>query len=308
VGGPASVGPDQGGAGVARSLPDGAGDLCSSRAWLGFQTRVGVASGALLIVAILAGLFWSFVLLVPKGAMGAGVTVHARQQVGAYDTATVSAVEPAKLLGWLERNGFEVAAGSRAAITDYVKRGWVFVVLMLKESDDPDEPMRRPHPVAFTFKTDEPVYPMRLTGVENGECDLELFVFADRWVTCDRLDPVFAREVAVGEEHEAPVLWTGSWRETIEIRHRQLGALVGRAMRLTRLAASLTPAEMREDLSFGWTDRVEEPALYTPKAAFDEALTTGAWVSFLALLPLLLIASRFRKLEPAKGRQRIALA
>jgi len=34
-----------------------------------------------------------------------------------------------------------------------------------------------PHPIAFTFRSERPVYPMRLTGVENDRCDLELYVF-----------------------------------------------------------------------------------------------------------------------------------
>jgi hypothetical protein len=62
-------------------------------------------------------------------------------------------------------------------IADYAKQGWVFAAAKLSRPDATDK--TSPHPLAFMFKADRAVYPLRLTGVENHRCLVELYVFGE---------------------------------------------------------------------------------------------------------------------------------
>ncbi len=69
-----------------------------------------------------------------------------------------------------------VPTNAEPVIASYVKDGWVFVATKVRR-DKPDNETSTPHPLSFTFKTDKPVYPMRLTGLDNGPLSVELYVF-----------------------------------------------------------------------------------------------------------------------------------
>jgi hypothetical protein len=74
------------------------------------------------------------------------------------------------------RTDIAVPANAEPVIASYVKDGWVFVATKVRR-DKPDNETSTPHPLSFTFKTDKPVYPMRLTGVDNEPLSVELYVF-----------------------------------------------------------------------------------------------------------------------------------
>ena len=72
-----------------------------------------------------------------------------------------------------------VPTNAEPVIASYVKDGWVFVATKVRR-DKPDNETSTPHPLSFTFKTDKPIYPMRLTGVDNGPLSVDLYVFSAR--------------------------------------------------------------------------------------------------------------------------------
>jgi hypothetical protein len=96
-----------------------------------------------------------------------------RRLVGVFETATISSPDPSALEAWLRENGFHVSSNSGPAIADYVRDGWVFVTAKVHR-DQADTQTGTAHPLSFTFPTAKPVYPMRLTGVDNGPIDVEL--------------------------------------------------------------------------------------------------------------------------------------
>ena len=102
------------------------------------------------------------------------VKVLTRQVVGIYDTTTLTSADGRALLHWLNRHGFHTPATALPVISDYSKQGWMFVAATINR-DAPGIDSSRPHPLAFTFLSEKPVYPLRLTGVENTHCSIELF-------------------------------------------------------------------------------------------------------------------------------------
>jgi len=93
------------------------------------------------------------------------VTVHERKEVGAFDVAILSAEKPDHLLNWLVQNQFFIPEKALDAIDFYVKKNWFFVAMKRKIS----EPKEELHPIKFIFEVDTPVYPMKMTSVEEGE-------------------------------------------------------------------------------------------------------------------------------------------
>ncbi|MGD1085723.1 MAG: DUF2330 domain-containing protein, partial [Verrucomicrobiota bacterium] len=104
------------------------------------------------------------------------VTILDRRIVGVFDTTTISSRDAAALQDWLISNGFASPASRGPAIASYVKDGWVFVAAKIRR-DDPALQTATPHPLSFTFKTAKAVYPMRLTGIDNGPLQVHLYVF-----------------------------------------------------------------------------------------------------------------------------------
>jgi hypothetical protein len=197
--------------------------------------------------------------------------VQSRRQVGLYDVAVLQGADASGIAAWLEREGFAIDRASREAIAAYVTEGWWFVASKLApESVHPgadvgpaggpsDTPIA-PHPLGLRFASTEAVYPMRLTGTQSRDLRVELFVFADRMAGAPGLRPIRCSKTELlpapdtdsgGPMPERQVFWP---RESIPVGHAQLRELIGAATVATRLAATLSPAQMRGDLWLNWSE------------------------------------------------------
>ena len=104
------------------------------------------------------------------------VSVLERQTVGVYDVVTLSGENGNDLLKWLNQNGFYTSTNALRVISSYAAQHWVFVAVTINR-ELPSSQRSQPHPLAFTFRSNRPVYPLRLTGIENEQCSIELYVF-----------------------------------------------------------------------------------------------------------------------------------
>jgi hypothetical protein len=106
-----------------------------------------------------------------------------------------------------------------------------------------------PHPLSFTFRTARPVYPMRLTGVGNGPLRVELYVFGSQRASARH----FKVERCTHPDYPpASEQWSRSSSETLKIVHPLLRQWVEGAPVATKLTATLTPADMRQDVWLDW--------------------------------------------------------
>ncbi|HET7481448.1 MAG TPA: DUF2330 domain-containing protein [Actinomycetota bacterium] len=74
---------------------------------------------------------------------------------------------------YLDNHNFELDAHQRDAVTDYVRRGWVFVTGTVA---DGAPAAGRITPVLFTFQTDEAVYPLEMAGDDAHPGDVAMDV------------------------------------------------------------------------------------------------------------------------------------
>jgi len=215
-------------------------------------------------------IFWLLFLALsrPLGVVWSGrdITIIAEDQVGSYDVTVLTADSRDALADWLRDQGFrQPDDAERAIIEQYLKEEWVFVAAKLTRGSDG---LSRPHPLLFEFPSDSPVYPMKLTGTGSRELFLELFVAGDGAASHPKLERAFCQtftkaqadnkrdEVGTPPKH----ILAAPGRPYRAIGHSQAVAVLGDSTVLTRLEATLTPEDMREDYVLTFT----KPRRYVP--------------------------------------------
>jgi hypothetical protein len=204
------------------------------------------------------------------------VRILDRQRVGVFDTVTLSAKDPKALTSWLNTNGFATPTSATPVIADYVKDGWVFVAARVTRSTNTTE-ATAPHPLSFTFPTRKPVYPLRLTGVDNGPCTIDLYVFGPRRAEALGFQVTRCDRPTYHEVFPRPRLEGGK----VRVRNAELAGLVNGAPVATKLTGTLTPAQMKRDAYLRWVPyRSQGATIYQSSAA----LTLAANVASIGLL------------------------
>ncbi len=214
-----------------------------------------------------------------------GVRVLDRQVAGVFESTTVLAKDPAALATWLKTNGYRLPESARPVIEAYVRDGWVFVASRVRREAAFDGPHAL-HPLVFTFATAKPVYPLRLTGVDNGPLKVELFVLGPARARIPGFEVVDARPTAYPDPdlkfRQSPQLSP----PTLNVIHPALRALAGDAAFETRMKATLSPEQMRADAVVEWDGNTpHQQARYSARGA---ALTCvqgfgGGWLICLVL-------------------------
>jgi hypothetical protein len=118
-------------------------------------------------------------------AAEAPVEVLSRKVVGSYDVAVVRERQPGALSGWLEENGYRALEGAEDLIASYRKKGYVFACVKVSDVARAEGPSADLHPLRFSFETggrDGIYFPMRLTGLQKGPFDVNLYVLYNKWV------------------------------------------------------------------------------------------------------------------------------
>jgi len=154
-----------------------------------------------------------------------------------------------------------------------------------------------PQPLSFTFKTDRPVYPMRLTGANNqngagdGALQVALYVFGPGRAAAAH----FKTERCVQPEYPALPAdgyylgwdWRGFDHTRLYVVHPLLRQWVAGAPVATKLTATLSIQDMREDVWLDWQPFAEfHQRFHSPGDARNIALN---WASFVFVPGLLLI-------------------
>ncbi len=271
---------------------------------------VGFVILLLFLLALLAGMFLPALGKAGAKAMGMttseqAVSILNRKLVGIFETTTIGAHDAKALQSWLSENGYSVPTDSEPVIADYVRQGWVFVAAKIRRTDARLS-TDTPHPLSFTFKTEKPVYPMRLTGVDSRPLSVELYVFGP--------DRARARHFKVARctrpNYPQPPpndSWSWNWSrsspETPNIVHPLLRKWVNGSPVATKLTATLSPSDMRQDVWIDWTPFSEKKNhLFSNQGALTTALNWGSGLFTAGLITICIFrffneTSKFRLLQ-----------
>lgn len=248
----------------------------------------------LLLLGLLATLFIPALGKAKAGGgadASAGITILERNLVGDFETTTIAATKSDALTNWLHDHGFAVSSNSLPVIESYVKASWVFVATKLQRAATGTE-TSTPHPLSFMFKTEKPVYPMRLTGVDNGALGVELYVFGEHRARAKHFKVERCTRPSTPRANSERAYRD----ETLIIAHPKLVEWVGEAAVATKLTATLSPEQMREDVWIEWRPFSERRnTRYSQRGAVTLALnwSVGLLLGATVLLGLTGLASRF---------------
>lgn len=95
----------------------------------------------------------------PPSAGGKGVEILGQQNVGPYETTTLSGDTAEAIVKWLNDNGYQQPKSTTPLIAQYVKEKFVFLALRLKK----DKGVGDLAPIVITLDEPSPCLPLRLT-------------------------------------------------------------------------------------------------------------------------------------------------
>jgi hypothetical protein len=249
--------------------------------------RLRLGRSAIGTLAISCVLFLMLAMLLPAGlsqsvSLSAGrVNVLDRKTVGIYETATISSRDGAALVDWLSRNGFVPPTNFIPAIAAYAREGWLFVASKIR-LDTPLSGSGRPHPLAFTFNTERPVYPLRLTAIGSESCQIDLFVFGPGRAE----SPNFKVERCAQPTYLPLDRQLLHWRlDELRVQHPLLRRLVDQSAVATKLTGRLTAQEMAHDALITWSPlRSQRLTLYSDMGAAVTAANIAVPILLVGLL------------------------
>ena len=233
---------------------------------------------------------------------GQAVSLLDRKLVGIFETTTITSHDAKALQTWLSENGYSVPTNAEAVIASYVKDGWVFVATKVNR-DKPDNETSTPHPLSFTFKTDKPVYPMRLTGLNSRQLQVELYVFGPARAKASHFTVERCTRPNYPERPSDEPIYHHHWvPETPNILHPLLRQWTDGSPIATKLVGTLSPSDMHQDVWLNWKFFLEKKNhLFSRTGALTTALNWGTVFFAGSLVVVCLLAL-------AKDKHKVSLA
>lgn len=118
--------------------------------------------------------------LVPK-TLGEEVQVIESKRINAYNITILKATDASELIKWLNANNYTIPNETQFILQDYCDRGFYFIANKIDMSDinqtTADKNLLKT-PLMITFKPKEPLYPMRLSSINPGISQVDIFVFS----------------------------------------------------------------------------------------------------------------------------------
>ena len=102
------------------------------------------------------------------------VTVHMTKVIGPYQIAVVSSTDAAGLHQWLTKNKYRVPDPAVPILAEYIREKWFFVAVKVRAESGKNVTLK---PLRLDFKTDKPVYPLRISALSRGVTDVRLYFF-----------------------------------------------------------------------------------------------------------------------------------
>lgn len=254
-----------------------------------------------------------------QNAKEASVTILETKKIDYYDIAVLESNNKDALYTWLNDNGYQFPKEGKYVADEYIQKGWTFTAVKINNerlSDSVEAQLASGHatPLKLSFKTDQIVYPMKISSV-NGMKDEEKKVTtesSDQTVSSRRIMPM-------PEPYHAPVgvllyVFTDQAQELAGFESQYSKTITNEEIKnlakidgqtpwidpakkkyhLTRLYRSMTTAEMTEDLypqptTKKTTSSNPPPVTITYPDDTDQFKTIWTWLYVLVTINILLI-------------------
>jgi Uncharacterized protein conserved in bacteria (DUF2330) len=210
----------------------------------------------------------------PQGAEPP-VTVTDHTDVGPFEVAQLTGTDSTAVTRWLAGHDFELPADLAGALTPYLAEGWHVVAVRL----DPDTagatfadglPSMR-----MTFRTDEPVYPMRLSATADHSQPLRLYVLADHRMDVTGPSPGAA---------EPELTYANRLSRANLAEYPALAELASGPRFLTRYDATFQPDTITDDIHLARAENDEPYRAVVVQERYVSSDTAGSVLAWIAIV------------------------
>lgn|GEM_PF-1347760 len=115
-----------------------------------------------------------------RGGTPLAVDVIKWERIGIYDTVILKSTNAVDLRKWLNDNGYPVPENAIPVLADYLKRGWVFTAMRVNiqtaKSGWKGQKEGLLEPLHFTFASEKPIYPLKISSLNPGRTEVLLYV------------------------------------------------------------------------------------------------------------------------------------
>ena len=115
------------------------------------------------------------------GLEDGGVHIWEENQVGIYDTTTLSASDPNSLIDWLNDNGYTFPTGGQGVLNHYIQKNWFFVTMKIQSGeliDNTEYYSGAIQPLGVMFFSEEMIYPMKISALSTPSWGTEVLIYA----------------------------------------------------------------------------------------------------------------------------------
>lgn len=164
-----------------------------------------------------------------------GVDVLAREQVGPFDTVTITSDDPRALVQWLRDNGFRILPEMEPFVALYTAEGMKFVAMKLQ----PGEGVDAIAPISMRYASAGMAVPLRLTAVAAQlEMGVKVWILGDKRYGVTNMPAI--------EIDDADLRWDDwAWQSNyVPLVARAVDAAGGHGF-ITELAAPTAPLAQR---------------------------------------------------------------
>lgn len=279
-------------------------------AWLVALIILGCSEGrfmyallTILVVVLLLGILLPSLGSARGAVTIAGIEVHQRSVVGDYEVAVLSADDPFAITAWLADNEFIISTQTNEVVRRYIDEGWFLTAARLT----PEATLKgetSTHPLAFRFPAEKPIYPLRLTATGSDSLDVDLYIFGPERASADGFDVAYCNRLAYPPFDTEDDWLTPPDSDETAIRHPELRSRVEPVSFVTKLSASLSPADMLQDVAIRWNgEETSIPIRWTYAGARNIAVNVG-WTClafFVMAMPFVFRQGAWMKKDKGKA-------
>lgn len=202
---------------------------------------------------------------------------------GVYETAILSSNSSKSLQNWLKTHEFNISEEAKIILDDYINRKWLFAAFKIRTAIDSLELQKLKtgelQSISLKFKTDRPVYPMKISSINKGMTDLQIYTLSEGGL---RLSPsgslpqmLEQYEVAEWQKNNRYVKNEKTEHPVVSIKEIPLAFKAAQAetwtnVRMLAYRAIILPEEMNSDYWFEFAsikDNSKPLEIYPPDSS-----------------------------------------
>ncbi len=182
-----------------------------------------------------------------------GVDVIEEKDAGIYNIKVIRSDQGESLISWLNSNGFKFNTADQEVFDYFTHKNWYFVAARIKVQDDSDNAEVVSEglaaPLILGFDTEQPVYPLKLTGTAGGATKILLYIYAQNTMQCDeRMEMQFADESGFGFFNSILANWFDNAEEAERLFEQFVP--ISENGYLTKCTGTLQSEQMKSDMYF----------------------------------------------------------